>query len=148
MSNKDKELEITGFDFFKSFLKTKKKFSDEEIEQNYVPLSMNILMSLDRYTCLLAAEINRRVFNFPKKAHFLYYYYGIVKRKYVPFLKVKRTKELKDVDELIEIAQKYLPEMSKEKIMDVLDLIEDQLLEVKRDINKSNIIRGKIDEDK
>jgi len=126
-----KRKKVTVFDFYRNFVKDKKRHTDEIIQADFDPYSMFNLLSYDPLNLFIANELNRSMFTLPKRAIYEYFFNIIDKKQKVPFLAMKKDK-IPNQKELIEIAQIYLPEMSVDKIKDVLPIIED-FLELKRD---------------
>ena len=123
------------FGFYKNFVKDKNIHSDFIIKSDFSPFMMSNMLSYDFTNIFLAEAIARSVFTIPNKAAYLFYFYGINKKSKVPFLKMKKEKD-EELEELLEVAKIYLPNLSRVKLVEMFPIFRDFLIEKKEELTE------------
>lgn len=115
------------FDVYRNLTVDKLRLPDASIDSELEKIPMNWLMSMDIETLPFAVEMNSCIFDVPKVPFYLFWFHLIPKRGRQKFLDIKK-QAVKSVDEnLIEKARILLPEYTREKILEVWHLIEEEV---------------------
>lgn len=115
------------FDVYRNLTVDKLRLPDATIDGEMEKIPLNWLMSMDVETLPFAVEMNSCIFDVPKVPFYLFWFHLIPKRGRQKFLDIKK-QAVKSVDErLIEKARILLPEYTREKIIEVWHLIEEEV---------------------
>jgi len=122
------EKKLTVFDFYRNIIKKEPLVSKDDVQKYFDIIEINKIFSHDKVNILLAQEVN--YLGLEKWPIYLYYYYAVAKRNFVPFLNLKKEKN-EDKEKLMEIAKIIFPEYSKTKLEDVTILLKEELSQIK-----------------
>jgi len=119
---KDKET-YNVFDFYRNITKEHEPLPKEIVNEFFNVIEMNRLMSFDPAGLALASELNKFPFRISKWAAYLLYFHGIQKRKYTPFLNLKKG----DKPVLLNKMKTIFPDYNTKKLLEVLPLIAEKI---------------------
>ena len=130
---KEKSDSLTIFDYYKNIIKKEPILSREEVEKSFDIIGMNRLFSYDKLNVLLANEVND--FLLDKYTVYLFYYYGVDGKKFVPFLNMKKERN-EDKERLMKLAEFLFPEYSEVRLAEAIEVLRKVLSDVQlADIN-------------
>ena len=141
-----KKEEFTIFNYYKNIIKKEPMFSKEEVDRSFDIVGMLRLFSYDKMNALIANEINDFVLD--KWTAYKYYYYGVDKKVFVPFLNMRKEKN-EEKDRLTKLAEFLFPEYSKQRIEEVIVILKESLsfINLEELNNKGGVKKNSKEED-
>lgn len=118
---------MNNFDYYKNIIL---KTGEVKDLTGYEVFGFNNILSFDPFNFSFSEAMNHYPF-IDKKLSYLFYYYGIDKRKKVPFLNIKKNKN-KEWEELKDIAQRIFIYMNLYQIKEIFELVKDDLKRIKK----------------